>query len=132
MFEELGKKSEPQMRFEPTTLRDLVGCSNGPLSYYRLYARVVEEVGSVGLLRDVFSLFLFVPFVRHDYQRKERVAVGRILVKGCLTCQYLSVLLEIYECMTISNDVNRVSVETVGRIKRAFLCLYTYRKCDSD
>ena len=22
------KKSEPQMRFEPTTLRDLVGCSN--------------------------------------------------------------------------------------------------------
>ena len=96
-------------------------------------ARGVEEVGrGVGLLRDVFSLFLFVPFVRHDYQRKERVAVGRILVKGCLTCQYLSVLLEIYECMTISNDVNRVSVETVGRIKRAFLCLYTYRKCDSD
>ena len=25
---ELGKKSEPQMEFEPTTLRDLVGCSN--------------------------------------------------------------------------------------------------------
>ena len=25
---ELGKKSEPQMGFEPTTLRDLVGCSN--------------------------------------------------------------------------------------------------------
>ena len=24
----LGKKSESQMGFEPTTLRDLVGCSN--------------------------------------------------------------------------------------------------------
>lgn len=70
-------------------------------------ARGVEEVGrGVGLLRDVFSLFwketydsLFVgenervPFVRHDYQRDEWVAVGRILVKGYLTCQYLPVLL---------------------------------------
>ena len=70
-------------------------------------ARGVEEVGrGVGLLRDVFSLFwketydsLFVgenehvPFVRHDYQREEWVAVGRILVKGYLTCQYLPVLL---------------------------------------
>ena len=70
-------------------------------------ARGVEEVGrDVGLLRDVFSLFwketydsLFVgenervPFVRHDYQRDEWVAVGRILVKGYLTCQYLPVLL---------------------------------------
>ena len=28
MFGELGKKSEPQMGFEPTTLCDLVGCSN--------------------------------------------------------------------------------------------------------
>ena len=25
---ETGKKSEPQMGFEPTTLRDLAGCSN--------------------------------------------------------------------------------------------------------
>ena len=25
---ELGKKSEPQMEFEPRILRDLVGCSN--------------------------------------------------------------------------------------------------------
>ena len=41
-------------------------------------------------------------------------------------------MLEIYECVTISNDVNRVFVETEGRMKRAFLCLYTYRKCDSD
>ncbi|CAH3036081.1 unnamed protein product, partial [Pocillopora meandrina] len=70
-------------------------------------ARGVEEVGrGAGLLRDVFSLFwketydsLFVgenervPFVRHDYQRDEWVAVGRILVKGYLTCQYLPVLL---------------------------------------
>ena len=30
------KKSESQMGFEPTTLRDLVGCSNH-LSYWRLY-----------------------------------------------------------------------------------------------
>ena len=70
-------------------------------------ARGVEEVGrGVGLLRDVFSLFwketydsLFVgenervPFVRLDYQRDEWVAVGRILVKGYLTCQYLPVFL---------------------------------------
>ncbi len=68
-------------------------------------ARGVEEVGrGFGVLRDVFSLFwkeayvsLFigenecVPFVRHDYQREEWVAVGRILVKGYLTCQYLPV-----------------------------------------
>ena len=60
----------------------------------------------VGLLRDVFSLFLKetydslfvgenerVPFVRPDYQREEWLAVGRILVKGYLTCQYLPVLL---------------------------------------
>ena len=70
-------------------------------------ARGVEEMGrGVGLLRDVFSLFwketydsLFVgenervPYVRHDYQREEWVSVGRILVKGYLTCQYLPVLL---------------------------------------
>ena len=37
-----------------------------------------------------------------------------------------------YKCVTFSNDVNRISVETVGRTKRAFLCLYTYRKCDRD
>ena len=55
---------------------------------------------------EMFSLFfgkkhdsLFVgenervPFVRHDYRRDEWVAVGRILVKGYLTCQYLPVLL---------------------------------------
>ncbi|XP_022783703.1 uncharacterized protein LOC111324417 [Stylophora pistillata] len=67
-------------------------------------AKGVEGVGrGVGLLRDVFSLYwketydsLFVgeneriPFVRHDYQRDEWVAVGRIVVK---TCQYLPVLL---------------------------------------
>ena len=34
-YGELGKKSKPQMGFEPTTLRDLVGCSN-QLSYWRL------------------------------------------------------------------------------------------------
>ena len=66
----------------------------------------VEEVGRAdGLLRDIFSLFwkenydsLFVgenehvPFERHDCQREEWVAVGRILVKGYLTCQNLPVL----------------------------------------
>ena len=70
-------------------------------------ARGLEEVGrGVGVLRDVFSLFWKetydspfigenerVPFVRHDYQREEWVSVGRILVKGYLTCQYLPVLL---------------------------------------
>ena len=34
--EDSEKKSESQMGFEPTTLRDLVGCSNH-LSYWRLY-----------------------------------------------------------------------------------------------
>ena len=57
-------------------------------------ARGVEEVGSVGLLRDVFSLFWketydsllageneLVSFVRHHCQREKWVAVGRILAK---------------------------------------------------
>ena len=64
-------------------------------------ARGVEEVASVGLLRDVFSLFwketydsLFagqnelVSFVRHHCRREKWVAVGRILAKGYLTFQY--------------------------------------------
>ena len=34
-----------------------------------------------------------VPFVSHDYQRDEWEAVGRILVKGFLSCQYWAVLL---------------------------------------
>ena len=34
--EDLEKKSESQMGFEPTTLRDLVGCPNY-LSYWRPY-----------------------------------------------------------------------------------------------
>ena len=80
---------------------------NQDLEIIVIDARKVEEVGrGVGLLRDVFSRFwketndaLFVgenermSFVRHDYQREEWVAVGRILVKGYLTCQYLPVLL---------------------------------------
>ena len=70
-------------------------------------ARGVEEIGrGVGLLRDVFSLFWKeeydslsvgenerVPFVRHDCQRDEWIAVGRRLVKGYLICQYLPILL---------------------------------------
>ena len=35
-YGDLGKKSESQTGFEPTTLRDLVGRSK-PLSYWRLY-----------------------------------------------------------------------------------------------
>ena len=38
------KKSESQMGFEPTTLRDLVGCSNH-LSYWRLYGEQGPIVG---------------------------------------------------------------------------------------
>ena len=77
-----------------------------PLSYWRLFARGVEEVGSVGLLRDVFSLFwketndsLFarqndlISFVRHHCRREKWVAVGRILAKGYLIFQFLPVLL---------------------------------------
>ena len=69
-------------------------------------ARGVEEVGSVGLLRDVYFLFWketydsifageneLVSFIRHHCQRKKWVAVGRILAKGYLTFQYLRVFL---------------------------------------
>lgn len=70
-------------------------------------ARGVEDIGrGVGLLRDIFFLFwketydsLFVgenqrvPFIKHDYQRGEWIAVGRILVKGYFICQYLPILL---------------------------------------
>ena len=41
----LGKKSESQMGFEPTTLRDLVGWSNH-LSYWRLYGEQGPICGS--------------------------------------------------------------------------------------
>ena len=41
----LGKKSESQVGFEPTTLRDLVGCSNH-LSYWRLYGEQGPICGS--------------------------------------------------------------------------------------
>ena len=39
------EKSESQMGFEPTTLRDLVGCSNH-LSYWRLYGEQGPICGS--------------------------------------------------------------------------------------
>ena len=39
------KKSESQVGFEPTTLRDLVGCSNH-LSYWRLYGEQGPICGS--------------------------------------------------------------------------------------
>ena len=45
-FEEDSEKiSESQMGFEPTTLRDLVGCSNH-LSYWRLYGEQGPICGS--------------------------------------------------------------------------------------
>ena len=53
-----------------------------------------------------------------------------IYTKKCMAIRTLSDiasgwLLEIYECVTISNDVNRVSVETVGRIKEPFFaCIH--------
>ena len=43
--EDSEKKSESQMGFEPTTLRDLVGCSNH-LSYWRLYGEQGPICGS--------------------------------------------------------------------------------------
>ena len=69
-------------------------------------SRGKEEIGrGIGVLRDILSLFwkeaydsLFigenerVPFVRHDYQRQEWASVGRIVVKGHLSCQYLALL----------------------------------------
>ena len=69
--------------------------------------RGIEECGrGVGVLRDILSLFwrdvcdsLFigeaerVPFVRHDYNRGDWEAVGRIFVKGYLTCQFFPLLI---------------------------------------
>lgn len=66
-----------------------------------------QEIGKgVGVLRDILSLFwkeaydsLFigenerVPFVRHDYQREEWAAIGRILVKGYQGCGYFPLLM---------------------------------------
>lgn len=66
-----------------------------------------QEIGNgVGVLRHILSLFwkeaydsLFigenerVPFVRHDYQREEWAAIGRILVKGYQSCGYLPLLM---------------------------------------
>ena len=43
--EDSEKKSESQMGFEPTTLRDLVGCFNH-LSYWRLYGEQGPICGS--------------------------------------------------------------------------------------
>ena len=43
--EDSEKKSESQMGFEPTTLRDLVGCSNH-LSYWKLYGEQGPICGS--------------------------------------------------------------------------------------
>ena len=43
--EDSEKKSDSQMGFEPTTLRDLVGCSNH-LSYWRLYGEHGPICGS--------------------------------------------------------------------------------------
>ena len=43
--EDSEKKPESQMGFEPTTLRDLVGCSNH-LSYWRLYGEQGPICGS--------------------------------------------------------------------------------------
>jgi hypothetical protein len=61
-----------------------------------------EEKGvGIGVTRDVFSMFWLdvcdslmigeverVPSIRHDYQRKEWEAIGRILLNGYRTCQY--------------------------------------------
>lgn len=66
-----------------------------------------QEIGKgVGVLRDILSLFwkeaydsLFigenerVPFVRHDYQREEWAAIGRILVKGYQGSGYFPLLM---------------------------------------
>ena len=65
-----------------------------------------EEGRGSGLLRDAFSLFWSdaydslmlgeherVPCIRHDFQRLEWEAIGKILVAGYLSCQYFPLLL---------------------------------------
>ncbi|XP_044170450.1 uncharacterized protein LOC122954470 [Acropora millepora] len=66
-----------------------------------------EEAGrGSGLLRDLFSLFWKdvyqslmvgeierVPSIRHDFQRPEWEAIGRILMKGFSSCQYFPLML---------------------------------------
>lgn len=66
-----------------------------------------EEAGrGSALVRDLFSLFWKdiyqslmvgeierVPSIRHDYQRPQWEAIGRILVKGFRCCQYFPLML---------------------------------------
>ena len=52
--EDSEKNSESQMGFEPTTLRDLVGCSNH-LSYWRLYGEQGPKSRVPDRTRNFFS-----------------------------------------------------------------------------
>ena len=68
----------------------------------------VEKGTGSGLIREAFSLFWNeaydswmlgvekrIPFIRHDYQRVQWEAVGRILVAGYQSCQYFPLQLSI-------------------------------------
>ncbi|XP_060754238.1 uncharacterized protein LOC132865727 [Neoarius graeffei] len=78
-----------------------------PLTIKRLLPDNTEEkaVGS-GVLRDVFSSFwqefydrctigtdVKIPFIRHDYSSETWKAIGRVLVVGYKTCDYLPIKL---------------------------------------
>ena len=71
----------------------------------------VEKGTGSGLIREAFSLFWNeaydswmlgvekrIPFIRHDYQRVQWEAVGRILVAGYQSCQYFP--LQLSKCKT--------------------------------
>lgn len=73
------------------------------LNVKRILPDNTEEAGSEsGVLRDVLSCFwqefyerctlgatIKVPFIRHDFSAEKWKAVGRVLLKGYLDCQYL-------------------------------------------
>ncbi|XP_034530350.1 uncharacterized protein LOC117805870 [Notolabrus celidotus] len=78
-----------------------------PLIFKRLLPDNTEENGTgSGVVKDVYSSFwnefydrctvgttVKVPFIRHDFHSDTWKAVGRILLKGYQTCQYLPIKL---------------------------------------
>ena len=82
-----------------------------------------EEAGrGSGLVRDMFSLFWKdayqslmvgeverVPAIRHDYQKPHWEAIGRILLKGYTSCQYMPLMLSkafLFCCLFGETEVN--------------------------
>lgn len=96
------------------------------LDVHFIDSRGQEELGrGSGLVRDMYSLFWKdiyeslmagenerVPGIRHDFQRPQWEAIGRILLKGYVSCKYFPLTLSkaffinfLYGEQEISNDI---------------------------